>query len=292
MVVLDSMSNGYRDIILPLACQDEVLGRAVSVVAAFHLAQKAPDLRRTAEVGHHAIVEKLRRDSLQLAPAELFNPYTLATILVLLVGETITGGSNYVYLLEMLSCIIQSPDCIPALPAYLGEFFLQQVKMFELFGFPLSNEAKGLQTLTGLADDYLSFMSYPQLTQGSEDYSNLTLMRGAIRDACGIYRRRAESSLDQDESIHIIDKLQQKVEKLDSNTKGAHALVWTYFIAAAESVLPEHRLFFSKRLAELHEYTGFGCIPAALDALGTIWGMQGVRRWTEIVANDIPILVM
>ena len=117
-------------------------------------------------------------------------------------------------------------------------------------------------------------------------------MRGAIRDACGIYRRRAESSLDQEESIHIIEQLQNKVRRLRSDSKGAHALVWTYFIAAAESILPEHREFFSGRLAELHEYTGFGCIPAALEALGTIWDMQGVRRWTEIVANDIPILVM
>ncbi|KAM5349130.1 hypothetical protein ACJ41O_008953 [Fusarium nematophilum] len=127
MVVLDSFSNGYRDIILPLACQDEVLGRAVSVVAAFHMAQKAPQLRPAAEAGHHAIVTKLRKDSLQLRPEQLFNPYTLATILVLLVGETITGADNYAYLLEMLNCLARSPESIAMLPASLKDFFLQQV---------------------------------------------------------------------------------------------------------------------------------------------------------------------
>ncbi|KAJ4319312.1 hypothetical protein N0V84_006396 [Fusarium piperis] len=292
MVVLDNFSNGYRDIILPLACQDEVLERAVSVVSAFHLAQKAPGLRPAAEAGHHAIVTKLRRDSLKLRPEQLFNPYTLATILVLLVGETITGADNYTYLLEMLNCLAQSPESIAALPRSLRDFFLQQIKMFQLFGFPLSDERKGLNILTGPADDYLDFMSYPDLGPESEHYTNMELIRSAIHDACGIYRRRAESSLSQDESIHLIEQMRQKVLGLDCSTKGAHALVWTYFIAAAESTLPEHREFFSGRLKSLYQVTGFGSIPVALQALRTIWAIQGTRRWTEIVSTDTPILIM
>lgn len=292
MVVLDIFSNGYRDIILPLACQDEVLERAVSVVSAFHLAQKAPGLRPAAEAGHHAIVTKLRRDSFKLTPEQLFNPYTLATILVLLVGETITGADNYTYLLEMLNCLAQSPESIAALPQSLREFFLQQIKMFQLFGFPLSDERKGLNVLASPADDYLDFMSYPDLGPDSEHYANMELMRSAIHDACGIYRRRAESSLSQDESIHLIEQMRQKVLGLDCSTKGAHALVWTYFIAAAESTLPEHREFFSGRLKSLYQVTGFGSIPVALQALKTIWSMQGTRRWTEIVSTDTPILIM
>ncbi|KAM0417354.1 hypothetical protein ACHAPT_012670 [Fusarium lateritium] len=292
MVVLDNFSNGYRDVILPLACQDQVLERAVSVVSAFHLAQKAPGLRPAAEAGHQAIVAKLRKDSLQLTPEQLFNPYTLATILVLLVGETITGADNYTYLLEMLNCLAQSPESIAALPRSLREFFLQQIKMFQLFGFPLSDERKGLKILTGPADDYLDFMSYPDLAPESEHYFNMELMRSAIHDACGIYRRRAENSLHQDESIHLVEQMRQKVLGLDCSTKGAHALVWTYFIAAAESTLPEHRQFFSERLKALYQVTGFGSIPIALQALKTIWAMQGKRRWTEIISTDTPILIM
>lgn len=132
MVVLDSFSfsNGYRDVILPLAHQDENLAQAVSVVSAFHLGQRDPRLQRLAEAGHQAIVQKLRRDSLQLSPEQLFNPYILATILVLLVGETITGADNYTYLLEMLNCLTQYPDWISMLPPSLKDFFLQQIKMY------------------------------------------------------------------------------------------------------------------------------------------------------------------
>ncbi|RGP67934.1 transcription factor [Fusarium sporotrichioides] len=291
MVVLDSNSNGYRDVILPLACHDDNLAQAVSVVSAFHLGQKDPKLQHAAETGHQAIVQKLRRDSLQLSPEQLFNPYILATILVLLVGETITGADNYSYLLEMLNCLTSYPDWITMLPPSLKEFFLQQIKMFQLFGVPLANESKGLQVLTG-PEAYLDFMAYPELPPDSEHAPNIEVIRSAIFDACSIYRRRAESSLSDQESIHLVEQLRQKVLNLDASTKGVHALVWTYFVAAAESILPEHREFFSTRLAGLYSVTNFGSIPVAVKALTTIWGMQGTRRWTEIVSSETPILIM
>ncbi|KAI5465057.1 hypothetical protein BGZ63DRAFT_412466 [Mariannaea sp. PMI_226] len=289
MVVFDSESNGYRDIILPLACQDMVLARAVSVAATFHLAQKAPELRQTAEAGHHAIIEKLRSDSLS-RPGEVFNQYTLATLLVLLVGETITGADNYGYLLEMLECFRQALGSI-VLPPGLQKFFQQQIKMFQLFGLPLSNEQKGLQVLSS-PDYYFEFMEYPHLAPGSTYYTNLALIRAAIMDACGLYRRRVEASLSQDDSTHLVEQLRQKVAKIGLDGPGVHALVWTCFIAGAESIIPEHRKFFSDRLKLLYTYTGFGSIPAALKSLETLWAMKTPRRWTDIITTDIPVLIM
>ncbi|CRK05845.1 hypothetical protein BN1723_001638 [Verticillium longisporum] len=292
MVVLDFAGNGYRDVILPLAMQDDVLRRAISVVAAFHLAQKAPHLQQTALAGHQAIVQKLRRDSLMLRPDQLFTPYTWATIVVLLVGETITGADNFAYLLEMLTCLRQSPEAIAALPLALRDFFVQQVKMFELFGFPLSNETKGLDVLQEPPDNYMDFIAYPSLSPGSELQSNVQIMRGAIRDACELYRRRALSSPSTEDSVPLVEWLRQRVLPLDAHTPGAHALVWPYFVAAAESSLPEHREFFSGRLKDLHQFTGFGSITTALQALETIWAMQGIKRWTEIMSKDFHVLVM
>jgi hypothetical protein len=140
----------------------------------------------------------------------------------------------------------------------------------------------------------MDFILYPTLPPGSAHQANMQIMRGAIRDACTIYQRRAlsSSSATEEDSISQVEWLRQRVLPLEAHTPGAHALVWTYFVAAAESVLPEHRLFFSSRLRDLHEFTGFGSIPAALAALDTIWAMQGVKRWTEIVSKDLPVLVM
>ena len=103
MVIRDFVGNGYREILLPLACRDDVLSHAVSVISAFHLSQKMPSLRTAAEQGQQLVLSKLRQDSLQLQPNHLFNLATWATILVLIVGDTITGSNNFVYLLELLS---------------------------------------------------------------------------------------------------------------------------------------------------------------------------------------------
>lgn len=135
-------------------------------------------------------------------------------------------------------------------------------------------------------------MSYAELPLDSQHYFNIETIRSAIYAACGIYRRRAESSLSDDESIHLVEQLRQKVLDLNCGTICAHALVWTYFIAAAETILPGHREFFSKSLADLYSVTNFGSIPEVVRELQTIWGMQSTKRWTEIISSETPVLMM
>ncbi|KFY50297.1 hypothetical protein V496_09406 [Pseudogymnoascus sp. VKM F-4515 (FW-2607)] len=173
MVVFDFTGNGYRQIVLPLACQDEMVGRAVSVIAAFHLAQEAPHMRIAAERGQQAILSRLCRDSLLLEPERLFSLSKWATVLVLLVGTTITGSDNFVYLLELLSCLARSSASVHSLSDTTRAFIMEQTRMFELFGFPLSSEEKGLKTLTRCPDYYLDFMlPCPSLRLDPAVYSN------------------------------------------------------------------------------------------------------------------------
>ncbi|THW92366.1 hypothetical protein D6D18_06347, partial [Aureobasidium pullulans] len=63
MVVFDSGSNGYRNFLLPLAYEDDLVQRAVSVVAAFHMAPQRPDLLPVAEKGLSSIIQRLRADA-------------------------------------------------------------------------------------------------------------------------------------------------------------------------------------------------------------------------------------
>jgi hypothetical protein len=101
MVVLDDDTNGYRSLVLPMAFEDEVLRRAVSVVAAQHLSRQRPELQKAAEAGRAAVISRLRSDSLQSAE-KVFNKFTWATLIVLLVGETVTGSADYGFLIQML----------------------------------------------------------------------------------------------------------------------------------------------------------------------------------------------
>lgn len=105
MVVLDTASNGYRELVLPMALEDEVLRRAVGVVAAQHLSRQRPEMRDAAEAGRAAVISRLRRDSLSATQDQVFNKFTWATLIVLLVGETVTGSSDYSFLVQMLLCL-------------------------------------------------------------------------------------------------------------------------------------------------------------------------------------------
>ena len=128
MVVLDFNENGYRQIILPLACEDELVGQAVSVISAFHLSSQVPSMHMAAERGQAAILSRLRDQSLNLSPDSLFSISTWVTILVLLVGDTITGSNNYVYLLQLLSRLAQL-SATASLPPATKAFIMEQTKM-------------------------------------------------------------------------------------------------------------------------------------------------------------------
>jgi hypothetical protein len=105
MVVLDTASNGYRELFLPMALEDEVLRRAVGVVAAQHLSRERPEMQEAAEAGRAAIISRLRKDSLSATVDQVFNKFTWATLIVLLVGETVTGSADYSFLVQMLLCL-------------------------------------------------------------------------------------------------------------------------------------------------------------------------------------------
>jgi hypothetical protein len=105
MVILDTASNGYRELLLPMAFEDDVLRRAVSVVAAQHLSREKPEMQDPADAGRAAVIARLRKDSESATADQVFNQYTWATLIVLLVGETVTGSTDYGFLIQMLLCL-------------------------------------------------------------------------------------------------------------------------------------------------------------------------------------------
>lgn len=126
MVVVDGASNGYREMILPLACHDGLLQRTVGVVAAQHLGQARPEVRSAAERGRRAIIDRLQRDS--ACSESVFSMVNWATLIVLLVGETVTGGPDFGPLLRMLLLTSQHCDA-SSMPLDLYRFLKAQTQM-------------------------------------------------------------------------------------------------------------------------------------------------------------------
>lgn len=127
MVLLDKVCNGYRDIILPMACEDDLVQRTVISVTAQHVVLHQPGLQPAAEAYRAEVISRLRRDSLQAFPDGVFNLSAWCSLIVLLVGETVTGSSDYTYLLRALLSLARNIDQIPASSA--KQFLIQQTHM-------------------------------------------------------------------------------------------------------------------------------------------------------------------
>lgn len=131
MVVFDSGSNGYRNFLLPLAYEDDLVQRAVSVVAAFHMAPQRPDLLPVAEKGLSSIIQRLRADAFAGESNKVFSMSTWATVILLLVGETVTGSQDFVHLYPMLTNLLSHNEVLaPELTLVQRRFLLQQSRMY------------------------------------------------------------------------------------------------------------------------------------------------------------------
>lgn len=129
MVVFDDKFNGYRNFLLPLAYQDDLVQRAVSVVAAFHLSAKQPDLLPLAESGRSEIIKRLRTDAFAGESGKVFSMSTWATIILLLVGETVTGSEDFIHLYRMLTNLLSHNKLLEAEPSLEQGFLLEQSRM-------------------------------------------------------------------------------------------------------------------------------------------------------------------
>lgn len=286
MVIFDNVSNGYRDIFLPLACEDEVLRGAIRAVAAQHLALRHPGFQGIAEIGRAAIISRLRRDSLQASSDSIVNLRTWATLIVLLVGETITGSPEYSHLLRTLLSLMPSLCQMEATPAY--RFLVQQTHMFQFLGQPLLNETQGMNALGFHPSHYLDWTDY-ELPPESRHNRVLWVVRQAFIEASQIYILRATTNHDLWDRL---ESLKQLVSRVDPDEQGAHALVWVCFIAAADSTDPEHRRFFTERMNQVFAKTKFQNIVAAVRTLPEIWAQQGSGRWTSNLIQLTPTLIM
>lgn len=117
-------------------------------------------------------------------------------------------------------------------------------------------------------------------------------MKDIIRQAYEIYRHRLMGTATRQSSIDSLEQLRTRAMELSSDTSGIHALVWPFFIAAAESTEHHHRKFFYEQLENLFPCTRFGTIPLALETLKYIWKTLGSASWVDIVTKQRPLLIM
>lgn len=300
MVIVDTASNGYREIILPMALEDEVLRRAVGVVAAQHLSRERPDIQHAAEAGRAAIISRLRNHAASATPEQVFNKFTWATLVVLLVGETVTGSADYTFLVQMLLCLSTNrrAECQRS---PVTRFLQISTNLFELLGLPLLGEHHGMLALQKFSqwEDWLTCEQFPEGSESQRILDETCLCFAAAHD---IYKRCATSedagfsgpaTLCPDAVDNFnINKLVERISLIPPCSPGAHALVWPCFVAGAETADPGQRAFFVDYMNSIYARTKFRNIPTAVRSLENIWARKGGKRWTQCLPELSNVLVM
>lgn len=122
----------------------------------------------------------------------------------------------------------------------------------------------------------------------------MSILCDVINLARDIYIQRVKFDPLPGTTDYQIEQFKQLVERTDAHgeTVGHHLLAWSYFIVAAESSRPDHRIFFLNRLEKLHETTKCGNIRKAILQISTIWAVQGQIRWTSLLGGPTQALIM
>ncbi|KIW35324.1 uncharacterized protein PV07_02026 [Cladophialophora immunda] len=291
MVILDGQYNGYRNVIIPLAVTEPLVESAVSSVAASHLWRGNEKLRTAADRDRVRVIQSLKKASLNPRAGAVFSVSNWAILLVLLVGELITGRDDYIYLLRLLRSI-QSYGVYDASRETL-QFFHTQTDILMLLAQPfldLSSDFPAMNSEAALETQLRSICASLQHVSDSQDVYITSTVIEAVRRSYQIYLNRAFLGGKSDSMA--LDYLQHLVSPISPNVPGGHALVWVYFIAAAESELPEHRAFFTGRLNDIYVATGCENITAGLSILEQMWDSQTGSGWPWALRTNPSTFIM
>jgi signal transduction protein with GAF and PtsI domain len=116
----------------------------------------------------------------------------------------------------------------------------------------------------------------------------------AFNRARNIYLQRASSLLNEETEQRmgiLTDDLKDLLFQLDPTAQGAHALVWPYFVVAAESREIDFRHYFRDKLQYIWETTGYRNVHVAIMALPEIWRKQTTERWTSVLTRIKTVIM-
>ncbi|KAJ4263488.1 hypothetical protein NW762_006307 [Fusarium torreyae] len=131
MAVIDDHNNGWRNLVLPLACADELVMSAVMSVSAFHLAEKGINNQIVSASMHYskAIRELRKRQDLQVYDVHERYRIILA-IVVLLLAMIVNGSPDFPIMFRMLQSaldMVGGEDVLGFGSQMIAEFSAQQI---------------------------------------------------------------------------------------------------------------------------------------------------------------------
>ncbi|KAI9045149.1 Zn(II)2Cys6 transcription factor [Aspergillus affinis] len=287
MVVMDDSYNGWRCFILPFAYADEMVMDAVSAVSAFHICEKGGRQRdhRPDRLYAKVIAGLQGRSTFRECDLQTRHSIFLA-IIVLLVGVMVNGSSDFPILFYMLQSALEAVGGKNGLgDGELTRFLMRQIRKMRVYAAPLLSQEAGVQTILSSAQksfDCLYFNSglHP------DHSSTFDLIVGLRQQAYDIYLQRAMLGRRSRRHVERIERFIDTLQSLPDDAPGQHTLVWPSFIAASESSIPEHQLFFKQFLEGQYHLNGFSNILKAIELLERIWTNNNGDTWPALLPES------
>ncbi|KAL1874765.1 hypothetical protein VTK73DRAFT_184 [Phialemonium thermophilum] len=299
MEVMDDHRNGWRRVLLPLACADEMVLSSVLAVSAFHLSINAPQAPRQTGADpmvlySRAVSELRRRSDLHSCDPDTVRRI-LVTIVVLLCATMVSGIPDFPIIFRMLRAALEtgSRDQVLATRDPVVEFVSTQINRMRVYGSPFISRDVGVDAV---ADQTMQggWAGYDQYLSAYPDQSDTLSTIAALRElAFRIYLYRASSAgpVAEMPQSDLVRRFRVMLASLPEAAPGQHVLVWPVFIAAVASCSPEERSFFGQFLERQFRRNGFGNIPRALEYLGRISVRSGEEDWTSLLqGQDVFIM--
>jgi hypothetical protein len=165
-----------------------------------------------------------------------------------------------------------------------------RLRRFQLFTPPMLGQKPAACATLGDLDPYIDFLTCGQ-TGSSELLSWVPIYRAAIDIARRIYSMHFQAVSDLATMEFMVHSLRTLTEPLQHDTPGMHALVWSYFIAAASTQDSENQSYFARRLLQVYDKTHMHNIIVAIERLEEMW-LQGQNGWTTRFPMMRPVLAI
>ncbi|KAI1453546.1 fungal-specific transcription factor domain-containing protein [Annulohypoxylon moriforme] len=290
MVIIDDGTNGWRHLVLPLACADELVLYSVLTVAAFHFSEgvESQHIADPIKLYSRTINElQKRRD---LCESDLDARYRIIiTIVVLLLSTIVNGSSDFAILFRMLQSaldVVGGEETLAIGQNAIASFSAKQIRKMRVYISPFISQDEGVNAVAAQAqqcwdDQEYLFQSYP-------DYAYTLPLTSSLRElAFQIYLQQTSGVQETDVPLSdLVSRFRLMLESIPEDIEAEHVLVWPVFIAASASHVEEHNVYFTQFLERQFSRSGFANVIKALESLRRIWARNGQEDWTTLLSQQ------
>ena len=312
MAAINTVFNGYRDLILPMSELDDVVRYSIMAASASHLSLQYPEFKTTATNYHMAAIKGLnqRLDSDKSDHSLTYS--SISTMVLLLIEEMITAGTrDFHILLRMVKSFIEAyggEEEIAKTP--LGRFLVQQVRKsvfshspfkfsieadfvvsrMALYSAPLISEALAVETLQNFSRRDLGCL-YSHLEIYPEYSIQILKLVDLIQSTVNVYLARASKAPDEHVSM-LVRRFLDDTATFNADSTGGHILIWPFFLVGTECSSERDREFVKEQLRSLWRATGFRNTLYAIELLDDIWKGRYKGDLTHILVERVEGFIM